>query len=285
MATFDEILTFTPPPYPARGQAQPFLKWAGGKRAIIPDLAQRLPEDLGTYWEPFVGGGALFFALDQRIKQAHLSDINGELILTYKVVRDHAENLITALQAHASKHAHATYYSRVRKQRKLQDPVAVAARFIYLNKTCFNGLYRVNKDGYFNVPKGRYKNPTICDADAIRNASAVLNKAKIRWEPFEAIDPAPSDFVYCDPPYDQTGVAYASAGFAEDDQRALRDVVRHWAARGVHVMLSNADTPLIRSLYDADPFTLHQISAPRHISCNGDGRGKISELIITTYTP
>ncbi len=283
MATLDQILAFTPQPDLPPARAHPFIKWAGGKRTLIPDIAQRLPESLGTYWEPFVGGGAVFFALDGRLERAQLSDINDELMLAYTVVRKHAETLITLLQGHARKHPHSTYYARVRKQHKLRDPVEVAARFIYLNRTCFNGLYRVNKKGRFNVPKGRYKNPKICDAETIRNASAVLQKAETRFCSFEKIEPAAGDFVYCDPPYDGAEVTYQEHWFKDVNQRALRDSVRRWAERGVRVMVSNADTPLIRQLYAGDPFTLHPVSAPRNINCDGAGRGPVDELIVTTY--
>ena len=285
MATFKEILTFTPQPYLPRARAHPFVKWAGGKRSVVPEIAQRLPATFETYWEPFTGGGAVFFAFDGRITKAQLSDINAELMLTYKVVRDHVEDLIVALEGHAEQHERASYYTQVRKQYKFTDPVPVAARFIYLNRTCFNGLYRVNQEGQFNVPKGLYTNPTICDADALRHASTVLEKATLRFGSFERATPEAGDFLYCDPPYDGAGVAYSPHGFADDQQRALRDTVLRWAHYGAQVMVSNADTPRIRQLYADDVFTLHSVSAPRNINCDGSGRGKVAELIITSYTP
>ncbi len=285
MATLEQVLSHTQRPYLPRARAHPFLKWAGGKRAVVPDIAQRLPESLGTYWEPFLGGGAVFFALDSQCDQAQLSDINEELMLTYKVVRDHAEPLIAALTVHAEQHEQPAYYLHVRNQRTLKGPIDVAARFIYLNRTCFNGLYRVNKDGWFNVPKGRYKNPTICDAAGIRAASVALQSAGVRFGPFDAITPAAGDFVYCDPPYDGASVAYDSHPFGDAEQKALRDATQRWADGGAHVMISNADTPLIRSLYGSGPYTLHPVSAPRNISCDGAGRGKVAELLITTYVP
>ena len=285
MATLEQILSHTQRPYLPPARAHPFLKWAGGKRALIPEIAQRLPESWGTYWEPFTGGGALFFALDRRLDHARLSDINEELMLTYKVVLDHVEPLIAALRVHADQHERPKYYRHVRDQHTLQDPIEVAARLIYLNRTCFNGLYRVNKRGQFNVPQGRYKNPTICDAEALRNASVVLQKAQLRFGPFETSAPTVGDFVYCDPPYDGAGVAYAAHAFGDAEQRTLREMVQRWAKAGAHVMVSNADTPLIRQLYAGDAYTLHPVSAPRNISCDGSGRGKVGELLITTYTP
>ena len=161
--TVADVLDYAPPPYLRQARAYPFLKWAGGKRAIVSDIARRLPPTFGTYWEPFVGGGAVFFALDRRLQAAQLSDVNVELVRTYQVIRDQPERLIAALQEHAAHHSQEHYLAT----RELSDhprAVEIAARMIYLNKTCFNGLYRVNRRGEFNVPMGSYKNPNICDA-------------------------------------------------------------------------------------------------------------------------
>jgi DNA adenine methylase len=282
MSTFIEILQHTERPYLDRARAKPFVKWAGGKRAVVPDIAQRLPESIGTYWEPFVGGGAVFFALDSRIGSAQLSDVNAELALTYQVVKNEPAALIDLLSEHATQHSR-TYYLRVRKRTGTPTAVEVAARFIYLNKTCFNGLYRVNKKGQFNVPMGRYKNPAICDADGIRAASEVLQKASVRIRDFANIAPSPGDFIYCDPPYDGTFAAYDANGFDDSHQRRLRDSSVQWHNEGASVMLSNADTPLIRTLYGQAPFTIHEITAPRSINCDGEGRESVGELLITTY--
>lgn len=281
--TLDALLGHTVRPYLERARARPFVKWAGGKRSLIPEIAQLLPDTINLYWEPFVGGGAVFFALDSRIKIARLSDINAELALAYHVVKQHPEGLIARLAAHADRHAEKDYYYEVRKMTDSKDSVEVAARFIYLNKTGYNGLYRVNKKGEFNVPKGRYTNPTICDADAIRNASAVLQKATVKFQDFERVEPGAGDFVYCDPPYDGAFAEYAAGRFDDDDQRRLRDAALKWHRIGATVMVSNADTPLIRNLYSAAPFVLHEVSAPRQINCKGDERGAASELLITTY--
>ena len=282
MSTFTRILQHTERPYLDRARARPFVKWAGGKRAVVPDIAQRLPESIGTYWEPFVGGGAVFFALDSRIGSAQLSDVNSELALTYQIVRNQPEPLIGLLEDHAANHSR-PYYLRVRKRSGTPTAVEVAARFIYLNKTCFNGLYRVNKAGQFNVPMGSYKNPRICDADGIRAASEVLQQASVRIRDFSKLTPSPEDFVYCDPPYDGTFAGYDSGGFSTEEQRRLRDSALQWHKAGASVMLSNSDTPLIRDLYGRAPFTLHEITAPRSINCDGNGRDAVGELIITTY--
>ncbi|MDE0609361.1 MAG: DNA adenine methylase [Anaerolineaceae bacterium] len=283
MTSLDAVLAHTARPYLGRARARPFVKWAGGKRALIPDIARLLPEHIGIYWEPFVGGGAVFFALDSRISTARLSDINAELVLTYQVIRKRPEELIERLACHAQQHPHKDYYYQVRKMTHSPDPVDVAARFIYLNKTCYNGLYRVNKKGQFNVPRGRYKNPLICDADGLRKASEVLGKATMHFVDFGRIEPGHQDFVYCDPPYDGTFSGYASDGFGDDDQRRLRDVALKWHQAGAQVMISNADTGLIRGLYGAPPFHCHEVTAPRQINCKGNERDKAAELLITTY--
>ena len=280
---FDRILAVTQPPYLDRARARPFLKWAGGKRTLVPEIAKLLPNNMNTYWEPFLGGGAVFFALDSRIRTARLSDVNAELALTYQTVRNKLDALLVRLKEHEAAHSDKKYYYRVRKAATSPDAVEVAARFIYLNKTCYNGLYRVNKSGLFNVPRGEYKNPTIYDADNLRAVSEVLQKAIVRHGDFGKMDPGPGDFIYCDPPYDGTFAGYDAGGFGEPEQRRLRDAALKWQKLGASVMVSNADTPLIRSLYPETSFTLHQVSAPRTINCKGNGRGPAAELLITTY--
>ena len=155
---FNRVLKHTRRPYVEKAPANPFVKWAGGKRALIPSLSPHFPERIGTYWEPFVGGGAVFFTMANRINRAILSDTNEELILTYHIVKNQVEELIEALRVHEQKHANRGYYLSMRSQEPT-SALDIAARFLYLNKTCYNGLYRVNKQGKFNVPKGRYKNP------------------------------------------------------------------------------------------------------------------------------
>ena len=224
----------------------------------------------------------MFFGLETRIASAQLSDINPELVLTYQMVRNDPETLISQLNEHARQHSK-RYYLRVRKVTGTPSSVEVAARFIYLNKTCFNGLYRVNKKGQFNVPMGSYKNPKICDSDNLRIASNTLRKATIRLGDFDRIKPGLGDFVYADPPYDGTFSGYDSSGFDETDHRRLRDAALKWHRSGASVMISNADTPLIWELYGQAPFRIDSVSAPRNINSNADGRGAVSELLITTY--
>ena len=282
-ATFNDILGYTQKPYLERARARPFLKWAGGKRAVVPEIAKRLPVTIETYWEPFLGGGAVFFSLDSRIRTAQLADVNAGLALTYQLVRNKPDEVIGLLKAHETQHGDKDYYYRVRKATDSKDAVQVAARFIYLNKTCYNGLYRVNKSGAFNVPRGTYKSPAICDVNGLRDASNVLQKATIGFGDFGKVAPGARDFVYCDPPYDGTFAGYDSHGFGESDQRRLRDAALKWHKLGAAVMVSNADTEMIRGLYAGSPFTLHELSAPRNINCDGGKRGPAAELLITTY--
>ena len=279
----------TAPPLVEQTSSQPFVKWAGGKRSLIPALAHHFPDEIGTYWEPFVGGGAVFFAFAKRIKHAFLSDTNEELVLAYQVVKRDVEALIEQLGQHKRRHGKRagqtykdgkTYYGRVRASEP-SDPVEIAARFIYLNKTCYNGLYRVNSQGKFNVPEGRYKNPDICNADRLHETSQALQNATIRVGDFASIvQPGRHDLVYCDPPYDGVFTGYQASGFGENDQERLRNAANAWTRSGARVVLSNADTPAMRKLYS--DFRIHEATAPRPINSKGTGRGSAAELIITS---
>lgn len=262
--------------------AAPFVKWAGGKRALIPGIAAHFPRRVKRYWEPFVGGGAVFFSFADRIDRAVLSDSNEELIIAYRVVKSRVEELIEALREHERRHAEQRYYLRVRSQRPT-DALEIAARFIYLNRTCYNGLYRVNRQGKFNVPRGNYKNPNICNAERLRAAGKALAKAALRVGDFaRRAAPDKGDFVYCDPPYDGSFTSYQPGGFTAEDQRRLRDAAKKWSAAGASVVLSNSDTPHIRNLYGSH-FHLHETTAPRPINSNGNGRGAVAELFITSH--
>lgn len=274
-------------PYIERPAATPFVKWPGGKRTLIPAIAVHFPERVDNYWEPFVGGGAVFFTFANRIERAILSDTNEDLMTTYQVVKTNVDALIARLREHESAHRRRegkkfadgkTYYYRVREEEP-DDPVEVAARFIYLNRTCYNGLYRVNKAGRFNVPEGTYKNPDICNADRLRRASKALANAQILSGGFDRIvQPSAGDFIYCDPPYHGCFTGYQAAGFPEDAQKRLRDAADAWVSEGASVLLSNADTPAMRSLYGHYP--IEEAQAPRYINANGAGRGKAAELLI-----
>lgn len=271
---------------------RPFLKWAGGKRQLLPELLPRVDaaRPFGRYHEPFVGGGALFFELcgTSRLgrRQAYLSDNNPRLIETYTAVRDGVEDVIAELERHAERHSEDHYY-RTRAQVPLTPP-ARAARTIYLNRTCFNGLYRENSRGEFNVPIGRYANPTICDAPNLRAAADALKRAKIECRHFETVlDCAKSgDLVYFDPPYvpvskTSSFTAYDRGGFGEPEQRRLAEVFAELDRKGVKVLLSNSMTPLVRELYGS--FRIDTIYAARAVNSRADRRGKIEEALVRNF--
>ena len=229
----------------------------------------------------------LFFAIRRRISCALLSDSNFELVVTYNVIKKEPEKLISQLEEHVRLHSH-DYYYRVRRQRLPQDPIKTAARFIYLNKTCYNGLYRVNKSGHFNVPMGRYSAPSVYDRDNILACHAALQNAKIEYRDFQTVVAQAGDFVYCDPPYhpiDQTSsfTKYTSSDFSQEDQVRLKDYVLGLHHTGAFVMVSNSDTPLVRELYSHPAFRVATVQAPRLVNCKAGKRGPINELLITTY--
>jgi DNA adenine methylase len=266
------------------GGASPFLKWAGGKSELLPELAKRLPRSFNTYWEPFLGGGALFFYLNPM--SAVLSDLNEEVINCYQAVKTSVEQLIEELKKYRNDRKH---FQQVRKVQPWElEPVQRAARLIYLNKTCYNGLYRVNRRGEFNVPFGRYDNPRICDESGLRAASKALQGAEILCRDFRFVlyRAHPGDFIYFDPPYKPISstssfTSYSEAPFEEREQNALKEVFSALNDRGCFAMLSNSATDHIRRLYR--DFHIDAVLASRAINSRGDKRGKISELIITNY--
>lgn len=262
--------------------AVPYLKWAGGKRSMLRHLVPHVPPSYGTYFEPFVGGGALFFALQP--EKAVLSDVNRRLVRSYAAVRDDVDALIQLLKTYPYEKEFFLTMRAVRIDDR--SDVEVAAWLIYLNRSCFNGLYRVNRDNVFNVPFGRYANPTICDAANLRACSDALAGVSILHEPFESVlgRAESGDFIYFDPPYlpisaTSSFTGYSPDGFGLDDHRRLRDTARNLKKRGVHILLSNSAAPAIRELY-ADGFEVSEVLAGRAINASGDGRGKIPELII-----
>ena len=267
-------------------KAGPFIKWVGGKRNLLPDLLARLPGAFKTYHEPFIGGGALFFEIADRVESALLADTNSALVTTYYVIKREPKALMALVDKHARQHSD-EYYYRIRSQHDLQDPLKIAARFLYLNKTCYNGLYRVNKQGQFNVPVGRYVNPTIYREDNLLACSEVLRKVKIELRDFETVEAESGDFIYCDPPYHPLDSAsftkYAKLDFTEEDQTRLRDYVLRMHKKGAQVMVSNSDTTFIRELYSSPIFTAAVVQAPRFVNCKPGKRNAINELLITTY--
>lgn len=273
--------------------AAPFVKWAGGKTRLLPDLDAHIPQ-FSRYFEPFLGGGALFFHLASRAKfSAFLSDANSDLVITYNVVKNDVEDLIALLQKHEARYRKdpVAYYYRLRSARPSGN-LGVAARFIALNKTCYNGLYRVNRSGMFNVPIGRYRNPVICDMDRLQRASAALNYSKAQVVACgykEALKKArKGDFVYLDPPFHPLSptanfVDYTRNGFGEKDQQELAEVFLELDRRRCRVLLSNSDTELMRKLYSG--FEQQQVRVGRAISCNASARTGYRELLVRNYTP
>lgn len=271
--------------------ASPFVKWAGGKSRLTSLIEERLAVGAGhhRYIEPFVGAGAVFFRMRRRFPRLEhrISDRNVDLVAAYRVVRDDVESLLEHLDLHAAAHTE-EYFYRVRACLP-DDQSARAARFIYLNRTCYNGLYRVNRKGHFNVPIGRYKRPTIVQRQRLVSVSAALAGIEILDSDFEAAvaDADETDLVYFDPPYDprsQTSdfTSYTAGRFGQESQRRLARVFSTLAERGTRVVLSNSDTPFIRRLYeDLRPQPrLERLTMSRAINSKASGRGPVGELLI-----
>lgn len=276
---------------------KPFLKWAGGKTQLLPTLERHLPKEFGAYHECFIGGGALLFSLLERGHQGAMTvaDINEELMDCYRVVREDVDYLIDDLRTLELEYrtGGADYYYRVRDDYAALlgehvDSIAAAARIIFLNKTCFNGLYRVNKHGQFNVSHGRYTNPKICDEVNLRAVSKALQEVSIFCmdfdESMQAIEK--DDFAYLDPPYwpvsetaDFTG--FTKDGFDAEDHKCLAESFHKASERGALLMLSNSDTPFTRELYAG--YFIHPVRACRSVNRNGKGRGPVSEILVTNY--
>ena len=271
---------------------RPFLKWAGGKQQLLPYLLDNSPSRFKKYYEPFAGGAALFFALfrEGRLdgRPAFLADINRELMTVYTAVREDVREVIKKLRRYRYD---SDYYYKVRKRDPWKlPPPRLAARMIFLNRTGYNGLYRVNSKGQFNVPFGRYKNPIICDSENLRAVSDALQKTELLCQPFEAVlkQARKGDFVYFDPPYVPLSttayfVSYAQDGFNLVDQERLAQVFRKLAKRGVFVMLSNSDTEWVREHYEG--FRLVEVKVKRSVNSKGDSRGAVGELIVLSYDP
>jgi DNA adenine methylase len=280
---FDDVITAVADemkPAISTAIARPFLKWVGGKRSILGELSARLPQTYDTYREPFLGGGALFFGI--RPPKAYLSDLNFHLVLTYLAVRDDVERLISQLKMHEHKHEKAYYLKARPKIARESDPTKIGALLIYLNKTCYNGLYRVNQSGEFNVPMGSYDEPTILDEENLRSCAKALQGTEIKQHPFWQTPIQKGDFYYLDPPYHKTFSSFDSSGFNDTDHEKLAAFCMELDKAGCYFMVSNSDTPFIRKLYNS--FGVEQVKAGRFVSCKGNQRGKETELIIRNYT-
>lgn len=271
---------------------QPFTKWTGGKRQLLPVIRELMPKTYNRYFEPFVGGGALFF--DLAPKDAVINDFNTELINCYQQIKDNPQELIEILKVHQeynSKEYYLDLRSADRDERiDMMSEVQRAARILYMLRVDFNGLYRVNSKNQFNVPYGRYKNPKIVDENLVSAISTYLNsnQIEIKKGDFEkaVLDVQPGDFVYFDPPYiplSETSAftSYTHEGFSYDDQVRLRDTFKKLSDTGAYVMLSNSSSFLVEELYR--DFNIHYVEATRTNGAKSSSRGKISEIIVTNY--
>ena len=273
-------------------ESKPFIKWAGGKRGLLDSLLPFVPKEFGDYFEPFLGGGALFFALKNRglleAKNVYLNDKNTELMNAYWAIQNHTHELLNELEILQQNHNRETFYFIRNLDRQvdflhLKDYFR-AARFIYLNKTCFNGLCRYNSNGEFNTPMGSYKNPKIYDRDLVLSANNALEDVQIMNLDFEqaVINAKRGDFVYFDPPYyplnkTSSFVSYTD-NFLEEEQKRLYGVFVELNTKGVKVLQSNSNAEFIRKLYR--DFECIELRAKRVINCKGDKRGEITELLI-----
>ncbi len=266
---------------------RPFVMWAGGKRQLLDVLHDAAPAESGRYFEPFVGGGAFLFS--RQPERATISDRNADLINCYRVVRDDVDDLVRNLRMHRNEETY--FYALRAMDPAVMTPVQRAARFIYLNRTCFNGLYRENRNGRFNVPFGHYVNRTIVDEENLRAVSEYLRTSdiEIRHGSYRSIldEAQPGDFVYLDPPYvPMTGTAnfarYVMGGFGMDDQKELAATFVALTDRGVLAMLSNSNVPVIHELYKG--FHIRIVHAARSINCRGGRRGReANEVLVTNF--
>jgi DNA adenine methylase len=275
----------------------PVVKWVGGKRQLIDEIKSRIPKTYKTYYEPFFGGGAVLFALQP--KRAVINDLNDSLIKTYRVIKDNADELIASLSLHENT---SEYFYEIRNEDlypetfNLKSEVEIASRLIYLNKTCFNGLFRVNCSGHFNTPFGNYKNPNIVNEPVIRAVSKYFNDNEIsilNGDFAAACQCAQKgDFVYFDPPYDPVSdtasfTGYNAGGFGSEEQTRLRDLCVELDENGVKFLLSNSATKFIMELYNSKNFkskiTIDIVKAKRSINSNGNKRGEVDEVLIRNY--
>ena len=296
-----------------RSGLRPFLKWAGGKRQLLSQLRRFIPEQFHAYHEPFLGSGALFFDLFARgllaRRTTHLTDTNADLIGCYSAIRDDVDKVVAALESLERAHREdpQSHYYRVRDElfnparaRPLaagQYSADLAAMFIYLNRTGFNGLFRLNSRGGFNVPAGRYVNPTICDAANLRAVAAALssNQVNLHVDMYANVleRARAGDLVYFDPPYAPLSptarfTAYTAAGFSEEDQQRLQQIACELVERGCHVIISNSTAPIVEELYRkraAPRLQAHKVPAKRAINSDSGGRGPVMEYIISNVKP
>lgn len=272
-------------------RVMPVVKWVGGKRQLLDSLVPLMPKRISMYCEPFIGGGAMF--LHKQPVRAYINDINEELINLYETIRDYPEELLVSLGQHKNEKEYFLEIRDLDKQKEVYEALSGierASRMIYLNKTCFNGLYRVNRAGEFNVPFGSYKNPNIVNAKVIRAVSRYLNRAEIQffhtdYQQILAMLPRNS-FVYLDPPYDPVSstanfTSYTKKGFGREEQIRLRENCDELHKRGIKFMLSNSATDFIREQYGA--YDISIVKAKRAVNADVSGRGSVEEVIVRNY--
>lgn len=274
---------------------KPFVKWAGGKRQLIPILNQNLPDSFGTYYEPFLGGGALLFHIlwKKNNQKCSVSDLNSDLVLAYTVIRDRPDSLIISLKNHEKNYQtdSNSYYYSVRESNP-RSAIEKTSRLIFLNRTCFNGLYRVNSKGKFNVPLGKYTNPNIVNEENIRSVSHILqsNRTSIKCRDFEAVlhDAKKGDLIYFDPPYQPVSTtanftSYTNKDFTYDDLRRLAELCLRLDSKGCKVLLSNSDSKEVADIFSEKPWKVTKIEANRSINSNSKKRTGHFELLIRNY--
>lgn len=266
-----------------------FVKWAGGKKQLLNQLKQYFPETINRYFEPFVGGGAVAFYIIKHYKpkEVYLSDNNDELTNAYKVIKDNVNELIENLKEYKRQHSKEFYYKVRAKNPKELSNLERAVRFIYLNKTCFNGLYRVNSKGEFNVPIGSYTNPAIYNEQELKEISRLLKGVEIKTKQFYEIQNKvkEGDFIYFDPPYypikKDSFTTYTKEEFLDKEQKKLAKLFKKLDKKGAKVMLSNSDSHFVEGLYKE--YSIGIVRASRMINCDAKGRGKINEIVVTNY--
>jgi len=274
---------------------KPFVKWAGGKRQLIPILNQNIPESFGTYFEPFLGGGALLFHIltDKFSQKCSISDLNSDLVLAYTTIRDRIDSLIISLKNHEKNYQKdsESYFYSIRESNPRSE-IEKTSRLIFLNRTCFNGLYRVNSKGKFNVPLGRYSNPNIVNEENIRAVSQILQSSRIsiKCRDFEAVlrDAKKGDLVYFDPPYQPVSAtanftSYTTKNFTYDDLTRLAELCLKLDSRGCKVLLSNSDSKEVADIFVKNPWNITRIKANRSINSNSNKRSGHFELLIKNY--
>lgn len=273
------------------GNMPTFLKWAGGKNQLLSQYSKLFPQDFDKYIEPFLGSGAVFFYIKKNLnpREIILADVNKDLINCFKIVQNDVEKLISQLKKHKKKHSAEYYYKHRNFIQKNISDIGKAAWFIYYNKTCWNGLYRVNSNGTFNVPiSDKIKNNGIFNRKVLREASAMLQGVTLKVQSFEKVTNIArrGDFVYLDPPYypaSQTSnfTSYTKDSFSEKDQIKLSKVYKKLDRKGCLLMLSNSDSPFIKNLYDGH--RIEKVCARRIINCNAEKRGPVEEIVVMNY--